>query len=158
MRSKPSNAQNSALRSIWSGCTSRLTWWSTERQSHSYRVMSVEVATQPRGEAEQTGVSSFCKSLFLGEIHEELVFPWPEPNAAEQQRVRGLIAAAREIGGRIDPRKIEEDRWVGDGLIKELGEAGLLGLYVPGGDGGGGGAPEGEGGGVGATPPHYPPP
>jgi acyl-CoA dehydrogenase family member 9 len=91
----------------------------------------VEVATQPRGEAEQTGVSSFCKSLFLGEIHEELVFPWPEPDAAEQERVRGLIAAAREIGGRIDPRKIEEDRWVGDKLIKELGEAGLLGLYVP---------------------------
>jgi acyl-CoA dehydrogenase family member 9 len=93
--------------------------------------MSVEVATQPRGDAERTGVSSFCKSLFLGEIHEELVFPWPEPNAAEQERVRTLIAAAREIGGQIDPRKFEEDRWIGDGLIKDLGEAGLLGLYVP---------------------------
>jgi acyl-CoA dehydrogenase family member 9 len=91
----------------------------------------VEVATQPRGDAERTGVSSFCKSLFLGEIHEELVFPWPEPNAAEQERVRTLNAAAREIGARIDPRKIEEDRWIGDGLIKDLGEAGLLGLYVP---------------------------
>ena len=91
----------------------------------------MEVATQPRGDAGRTGVSSFCKSLFLGEIHEELVFPWPEPNAAEQERVRGLIAAAREIGERIDARKIEEDRWVGDKLIKELGEAGLLGLYVP---------------------------
>jgi acyl-CoA dehydrogenase family protein 9 len=93
--------------------------------------MNVEVATQPRGDTERTGVSSFCKSLFLGEIHEELVFPWPEPHAAEQERVRTLIGAAREIGGRIDPRKIEEDRWIGDGLIKELGEAGLLGLYVP---------------------------
>ncbi|HEX2468237.1 MAG TPA: acyl-CoA dehydrogenase family protein [Solirubrobacterales bacterium] len=91
----------------------------------------MEVATQPRGDAERTGVSSFCKSLFLGAIHEELVFPWPEPNAAEQERVRGLIAAAREIGERINPRKIEEDRWVGDKLIQELGEAGLLGLYVP---------------------------
>jgi acyl-CoA dehydrogenase family member 9 len=91
----------------------------------------VEVATQPRGEAERTGVSSFCKSLFLGEIHEELVFPWPEPRAEEQDRIRKLIAAAHEIGDRIDPRKIEEDRWVGDGLIKQLGEAGLLGLYVP---------------------------
>jgi acyl-CoA dehydrogenase family member 9 len=91
----------------------------------------VEVATQPRGDAEQTGVSSFCKSLFLGEIHEELVFPWPQPDAAEQERVRGLIAAARDIGERIDPRQIEEDRWVGDKLISELGEAGLMGLYVP---------------------------
>jgi acyl-CoA dehydrogenase family protein 9 len=91
----------------------------------------VEVATQPRGDAERTGVSSFCKSLFLGEIHEELVFPWPEPKAEEQDRIRTLIAAAHEIGDRIDPSKIEEDRWIGDGLVKELGEAGLLGLYVP---------------------------
>jgi acyl-CoA dehydrogenase family protein 9 len=91
----------------------------------------VEAATKSERPAERAAVSSFCKSLFLGEIHEELVFPWPEPNAAEQERVRGLIAAAREIGERIDPRKIEEDRWVGDKLIKELGEAGLLGLYVP---------------------------
>jgi alkylation response protein AidB-like acyl-CoA dehydrogenase len=90
----------------------------------------VEVATQPRAEPE-TGVSSFCKSLFLGEIHEELVFPWPEPRPEEQEQIRKLIAAAHEIGDRIDPVKIEEDRWVGDDLIEELGEAGLLGLYVP---------------------------
>ena len=31
----------------------------------------------PRQEEAQEGVSSFAKSLFLGEIHEELVFPWP---------------------------------------------------------------------------------
>ncbi len=91
----------------------------------------METATKPERQAERAGVSSFCKSLFLGEIREELVFPWPEPDAAEQERVRGLIAAAREIGERLDPRKIEEDRWVGDKLVKELGEAGLLGLYVP---------------------------
>jgi acyl-CoA dehydrogenase family member 9 len=90
----------------------------------------VEVATQPRAEPE-TGVSSFCKSLFLGEIHEELVFPWPQPRPEEQEQIRKLIAAAHEIGDRIDPVKIEEDRWVGDDLIEELGEAGLLGLYVP---------------------------
>ena len=91
----------------------------------------METATTPERPAERAGVSSFCKSLFLGEIHEELVFPWPEPNAAEQERVRQLIAAAREVGERIDPRKIEEDRWVGDRLIRDLAEAGLLGLYVP---------------------------
>ncbi len=90
----------------------------------------MEVATQPRAEPE-TGVSSFCKSLFLGEIHEELVFPWPQPRPEEQEQIRKLIAAAHEIGDRIDPVKIEEDRWVGDDLIEELGEAGLLGLYVP---------------------------
>ena len=75
--------------------------------------------------------SSFAKSLFCGEIHEEMVFPWPQPDQAEQDRVRGLINAAREIGERIDPREIEEKRWIGDRLVRELGDAGLCGLYVP---------------------------
>jgi acyl-CoA dehydrogenase family protein 9 len=91
----------------------------------------VEAATaERRALRPATGASSFTKSLFLGEIHEELVFPWPQPPEDEQERVRGLISAAREIGERIDSREIEEKRWVGDGLIRELGEAGLLGLYV----------------------------
>ena len=30
----------------------------------------------------------------------------------------------------MDHRKIEEERWIGDGTIRELGEAGLCGLYV----------------------------
>ncbi len=74
--------------------------------------------------------SSFTKSLLLGEIHEQMVFPWPEPDQAEQRKVRELCARAREIGDSIDHRKVEEDRWIGDENIKRLGEAGLCGLYV----------------------------
>jgi acyl-CoA dehydrogenase family protein 9 len=91
----------------------------------------VEATTEPtmEGKAERAA-SSFAKSLFLGEIHEEMVFPWPEPDSAEQEQVRRLNAAAREIGSRMDHRKIEEDRWIGDKVIRELGDAGLCGLYV----------------------------
>src|SRR6266545_4413500 len=60
-----------------------------------------------------------------------MVFPWPQPNEAEQDRVRELIAAAREIGKRMDPREIEERRWIGDDVVRELGDRGLCGLYVP---------------------------
>lgn len=74
--------------------------------------------------------SSFAKPLFLGEIHEEMVLPWPEPNPDEQDRIRKLNAAAREIGSRMDHRRIEEERWVGDQVVRELGEAGLCGLYA----------------------------
>ncbi|MGH2988133.1 MAG: acyl-CoA dehydrogenase family protein [Solirubrobacterales bacterium] len=91
----------------------------------------MEAATTPEvSEQPEREVSSFAKSLFLGEICEQLVFPWPEPEAGEQQRIRELNAAAREIGARMDHREIEEKRWIGDKTIRELGEAGLCGLYV----------------------------
>jgi acyl-CoA dehydrogenase family member 9 len=93
----------------------------------------MEAATTARSEEERSEqpASSFAKSLFCGDIHEEMVFPWPQTDAAEQDRVRGLINAAREIGERIDPRELEEKRWIGDRLVRELGDAGLCGLYVP---------------------------
>jgi acyl-CoA dehydrogenase family member 9 len=79
--------------------------------------------------ATEQAVSSFAKSLFLGEIHEELVFPFPKPDPEEQERIRGLIAALRDV--HYDPRRVEEERWIGDDTLAELGERGLLGLYVP---------------------------
>ena len=95
------------------------------------RLARVEAATQAEVEDKpEREVSSFTKSLFLGEIHEELVFPWPAPDPDEQERIRELNAAAREIGARMDHREIEEKRWIGDDVIRELGEAGLCGLYV----------------------------
>jgi acyl-CoA dehydrogenase family protein 9 len=90
-----------------------------------------QAATQAEIEGKaETEVSSFAKSLFLGEIHEGMVFPYPKPKAEEQAKVKGLIEAAHEIAGAIDHRKAEEDRWIGDDNIRKLGEAGLCGLYV----------------------------
>ncbi len=59
-----------------------------------------------------------------------MVFPWPVPDPGEQEKVTGLIRAAREIAGDQDYGKFEEERWIPDKLLRELGEAGLLGLYV----------------------------
>jgi acyl-CoA dehydrogenase family protein 9 len=89
----------------------------------------MEVATTIQEPAAEHAVSSFAKSLFLGEIHEDMVFPFPKPDAEEQERIRALCTAVRELP--YDPRKIEEDRWIGDDTIAALGEAGLCGLYVP---------------------------
>jgi acyl-CoA dehydrogenase family protein 9 len=82
-------------------------------------------------DAATTSVASFSKSLFLGEIHEDLVFPFPRPADEEHQRIQALIAQAREFGKGYDQRVAEEARWVGDDKIAELGERGLMGLYVP---------------------------
>ncbi|MFL5884651.1 MAG: acyl-CoA dehydrogenase family protein [Thermoleophilaceae bacterium] len=91
----------------------------------------MEAATTEQATPKQQGVSSFAKSLFLGEIHEDLVFPFPSPPEDDQRRTRELVAQAREFGGGYDEREVEENRWIGDDRIRELGERGLLGLYVP---------------------------
>jgi acyl-CoA dehydrogenase family protein 9 len=87
---------------------------------------TAELEGKPEG-----AVSSFAKSLFMGEIHEEMVFPYPRPKAEEQEKIKKLVASAHEIAGSIDHRKAEEERWIGDENILAMGEAGLLGLYVP---------------------------
>jgi acyl-CoA dehydrogenase family protein 9 len=92
----------------------------------------MEAATTRQATPPVEGVSSFAKSLFLGEIHEELAFPYPMPAEEEQGRVRRLIGALRELQDeRIDTRAIEAAGWVGDDLVAELGERGLCGLHVP---------------------------
>ncbi|HEX6117581.1 MAG TPA: acyl-CoA dehydrogenase family protein [Solirubrobacterales bacterium] len=93
----------------------------------------MEAATTKSTDAEpgRFESTSFAKSLFLGDIEEEMVFPWPQADPEEQEKVRGLIGAARGIGDAFDARAAEEKRWVGDDVIRDLGEAGLLGLYVP---------------------------
>jgi acyl-CoA dehydrogenase family protein 9 len=91
----------------------------------------VEAATTTRPEETAQGVSSFAKSLFLGEIHEKLVFPYPKIDEDEARRVRELIRSLKEWAEGYDAQKAEEDRWIGDKKIAELGERGLCGLYVP---------------------------
>jgi acyl-CoA dehydrogenase family member 9 len=91
----------------------------------------MEVATTAQRPPEEAAVSSFSKALFLGEIHEDVVFPFPKPDAEEQDRIRGLTASLREFGESYDPRAAEEAGWIGDKAIRELGERGLMGLYVP---------------------------
>src|SRR5436305_12950374 len=91
----------------------------------------MEVATTEQPTPPQQGVSSFAKSLFLGEIHEDLVFPYPSPSDEERQRIRELVNSAREFGEHYDQVAVEERRWIGDDEIRELGGRGLMGLYVP---------------------------
>src|SRR4051812_45051740 len=60
-----------------------------------------------------------------------MVFPFPKPKTEEQDRIRGLNSALRGMAEDWDVREWEEKRWIGDDVIKQLGEAGLCGLYVP---------------------------
>jgi acyl-CoA dehydrogenase family protein 9 len=80
---------------------------------------------------DRTPKPSFTKALFLGNTHSELVMPYPLLEGAERSRVQALASSAREyLTDTYDPWKAEEDRWVGDDTIRDLGERGLLGLFV----------------------------
>jgi acyl-CoA dehydrogenase family protein 9 len=74
-------------------------------------------------------VSSFAKSLFRGSIPEQLVFPYPALPQGEAAKVRELLASLHEVA--YDPWAAERDGWIGDDVVAELGERGLLGLSVP---------------------------
>lgn len=85
-------------------------------------------------DARQTPPStpSFAKSLFVGELHQDLVTPYPLAGPREQERIAELVQATRDIAEETyDPAQVEADRWVGDEVLARMGEAGLLGLYVP---------------------------
>ena len=64
----------------------------------------MEAATTKQADTSLEGVSSFAKSLFLGEIHDELVFPYPKPDEGEQDRIRSLFASLRELAAEPSTR------------------------------------------------------
>src|SRR5947208_4070547 len=76
-------------------------------------------------------VSSFSKALALGEIHEDVVFPYPIPRGDEAEKVRGLIRGFREYAAQhIDSREIDDTGTISDEIYRDLGDLGLMGLYV----------------------------
>src|SRR6476660_1869055 len=81
--------------------------------------------------ATDTAVSSFSKALALGEIHEEVVFPYPIPRGDEADKVRALIQGFRAYAAEhVDSRRIDETGVIEDQIYRDLGELGVMGLYV----------------------------
>ncbi len=74
---------------------------------------------------------SVAGRLFCGEIHDDLVQPFPRMGDDERRRVDDLISTFRTYcHANYDPREIEAERWVSDEIISDLGDMGMLGLYV----------------------------
>jgi acyl-CoA dehydrogenase family protein 9 len=75
---------------------------------------------------------ALARSLFLGRVDDELAFPFPRLADDEQEQVDGLVNELRSYCAQhYDPRRVEAERWVPDQVLHDLGERGLLGLYVP---------------------------
>jgi alkylation response protein AidB-like acyl-CoA dehydrogenase len=76
---------------------------------------------------------SFMRSLCLGEIEEEVLLPFPEPEIAEKETLRAILATLKSMLG---SREKDFRAWDAAGempasFVSELKEAGLFGLVVP---------------------------
>src|SRR5689334_9829087 len=58
--------------------------------------MTTTDAEVPQAETQEKA-SSFAKSLFLGEIHEDLVFPYPYPDEVEGRKVKRIVRDLKEF-------------------------------------------------------------
>jgi acyl-CoA dehydrogenase family member 9 len=75
---------------------------------------------------------ALARSLFLGRIDADLAFPFPRLDDNERSRVEGLVGDFRSYcDAHYDPHRVEAERWVPDEVLRDLGEMGMLGLYVP---------------------------
>jgi len=83
------------------------------------------------GIVDRTVKPSFAKSLFLGRIGSELVVPYPTFAPDERVKVDTAAASARQfLTEEYDPFEAERNGWVGDDVIRELGERKLTGLFI----------------------------
>jgi acyl-CoA dehydrogenase family protein 9 len=78
------------------------------------------------------GQPSFMKSLFLGDIEEHLVLPYPEFPADEQETVDMVVEAfTRFAETHIDSVRFDREAHYPRETLRGLAEMGMLGLIVP---------------------------
>jgi acyl-CoA dehydrogenase family protein 9 len=75
---------------------------------------------------------SFTKGVFLGEIREDLVFPFPTLSAEERESLTMILDSVRNFAAeRVDSAKFDHDGQFPDGVRQGLHELGVMGLSIP---------------------------
>ena len=75
---------------------------------------------------------SFGKSLFLGDLREDLIFPFPQLARAEEQTLSQLLAQVRRLARQhIDARQIDAEGRIPQNVIQGLANLGVFGLHLP---------------------------
>ena len=79
---------------------------------------------------------SFTRSLFAGEIHDDLIFPYPDSlerrDPAEAAVVSRIIRELNAlVGDLIRPEQFDEDECIPEAVIEAFARLGLLGISIP---------------------------
>jgi acyl-CoA dehydrogenase family member 9 len=82
--------------------------------------------------AKPTLYPSFIRGVFLGEIREDLVFPFPPLTPEERESLRMIIDTFRAwAADNVDSKKLDHDGKFPDALRAGFAELGLMGLNIP---------------------------
>ena len=75
---------------------------------------------------------SFTRGIFLGEIREDLVFPFPEPSPEDREALVQILDAFRSwAADHLDPAQLDHDAKFPDQVRTGMAELGLMGLNIP---------------------------
>jgi acyl-CoA dehydrogenase family member 9 len=75
---------------------------------------------------------SFSKGVFLGEIREDLVFPFPALADEERESLRMIVDSFRGFAAdQVDSRQLDHDGRFSDEIRAGMAELGLMGLNIP---------------------------
>ncbi|BCR06235.1 putative acyl-CoA dehydrogenase FadE10 [Desulfuromonas versatilis] len=76
---------------------------------------------------------SFLGELFMGRLHNELLFPWPEQEPADKAAGDALLQKLRAfLRERVDADRIDREKNVPAEVIEGLSQLGLFGIKIPG--------------------------
>ena len=75
---------------------------------------------------------SFTRGVFLGEIREDLVFPFPELTAADKESLDAILASFRAwAAATVDTARLDREGRFGDEVRAGMAELGMMGLNIP---------------------------
>jgi acyl-CoA dehydrogenase family member 9 len=75
---------------------------------------------------------SFTKGVFLGEIREDLVFPFPALDPEEKESLTMIVDSFRAWAGEtVDTKQLDHDGKFPEAVRQGMGELGLMGLNIP---------------------------
>ena len=75
---------------------------------------------------------SFTKAVFLGELREDLVFPFPTLDPAERESLAMILDSLRAFAEEhVDSARFDHEGKFPDATLKALHELGVMGLSIP---------------------------
>jgi len=75
---------------------------------------------------------SFTKGVFLGELREDLVFPFPALSDEDSESLRMILDTFRDWAAEnVDSKQLDHDGKFPEHVLKGMGELGMMGVNIP---------------------------